>query len=143
MRCNICSSVSNKNHSVFKSHSSGCRECYLSEISKTRSYGYLPDRSEDIDCLYILTYKSFTKVGRSFGITGRLKQLKLKAREEPLQINIFTGIHEQCFNLEQYILEKFKHYKVQGWSIELLSLSIKDEVIEILNKEKMYHERIK
>lgn len=135
VECKFCKTVISKSHSVFKHQETGCRACYLNEISKERSYGYYPERYQEKDYVYLLTFKDFIKVGRTFNINRRLKQLKLKAKEDPTQINIFTGNHELCFNTEQFILEKFKSYKVVGWSIELLELSVSDEVLKILNKE--------
>lgn len=91
-------------------------------------YGYYKDRSGEVDSLYILNFNNkYLKVGRSFDIGRRIKQLKKESNTNKITtVKIYTGTHEKVYKEEQFLHEElrergFEHFESQ-WSTETFTL---------------------
>ena len=109
--------VCNKGHNCDTSVNSflrGCR-CITCRDIKVGLYGFYKDRIHEQDYLYIYKIKGqpYIKVGRSFQPDERLKQNQTRInkyygnrKHKITQTHLFTGTHEEIYNLEQDILSK-------------------------------------
>ena len=103
-----------------------CPECALSRHRQITSFhGYYPERKDEIDFLYILSFDNkFIKVGRSFDVDERIKGLRDVSKVVKSKIHklrIFTATHQEVYNLEQELHgelreRNFQHYV--DWSTE-------------------------
>lgn len=98
-----------------------CAKDKLKELGNGN--GFYPERKDEIDFLYILDFNGeFIKVGRSFDIKQRISSLKHQSKIKKIKkLRIFSGTHEQIYNLEQEIHNElrernFQYY--QDWSTE-------------------------
>ncbi|ALM62195.1 endonuclease [Vibrio phage qdvp001] len=123
-------------------HGVGCRECYKDNIkSGSVKFGLYSNRLDEEDTLYILDFGKYLKVGRSFNLDKRLKELSFKSGTDKKRIKIvglYRGIHRIVYDTEQNlhsILESEGYrWSEDRWSIELFnkqSISlIKDILLE-------------
>ena len=103
-----------------------CRGCYKDRQKEFGNlYGYYPERKDETDFLYVLNFDNkFIKVGRSFDVDERVKNLK-KPSESGInnikKLRIFTATHQEIYDLEQELHSElrernFQHYV--DWSTE-------------------------
>lgn len=135
----------NKGHNcetVIRGFLSGNR-CKTCRDIKHGLYGFYKDRIHEQDYLYIYKIKGqpYIKVGRTFEPNRRLKDNQRRInkyygnrKHKITQTHLFTGTHEEIYNLEQEILTKeFITYGVDlddGYgSSELLCESCYDDVV--------------
>ncbi len=87
--------------------------------------GYYPERKDEQDFLYILNFNNkFIKVGRSFDVDERIKNLK-KPSESGIRnikkLRIFTATHQEIYDFEQELHNELRERNFQhhvGWSTE-------------------------
>ena len=139
--------VCNKGHTCETRISSflngyGCKTC------NNGNFGFYKDRIREEDYLYIYKIKGqpYIKVGRSFQPDRRLKQNQSRInkyygnrKHKITQTHLFTGTHEEIYNLEQNILSKeFVVHSVDlddGYgSSELLHESCYDAVVAFVEQ---------
>lgn len=116
------------------------RGCSLCQISNGR--GLFPPRAEEQDNLYILNIgNKYIKVGRSFNIERRVKDIAKAVEESIIVLSLYKGSHIDVYGAEQRILEDFKRYKPQeNWSSELFIVEVYSRIKEALSKEKQIEE---
>ena len=115
-----------------------CLHCYKRlQKQRGRGFGYFPERKEEQDFLYVLIFdEQYLKVGRSFDIKRRIKELKRFSKTQNIRIiSLYSGSHQEVYNTEQYLhrhltLKGFYHYD-STWSIETFTLDCKN----LLNKK--------
>lgn len=126
---------------------SGTR-CKTCRDIKQGLYGFYKDRIHEQDYLYIYKIKDqpYIKVGRSFEPDRRLKENQSRInkyygnrKHKITQTHLFTGTHEEIYNLEQSILSKeFVVHSVDlddGYgSSELLHESCYDAVVAFVEQ---------
>ena len=99
--------------------------------------GYYPERKDEQDFLYVLDFNSkFIKVGRSFDVNERIKNLK-KPSESGIRnikkLRIFTATHQEIYDLEQELHSELRERNFQyyvDWSTECFE----NDSLYILNK---------
>ena len=118
------------------------------KICNNGNFGFYKDRIHEQDYLYIYKIKGqpYIKVGRSFQPDERLKQNQTRInkyygnrKHKITQTHLFTGTHEEIYNLEQSILSKeFVVHSVDlddGYgSSELLHESCYDAVVAFVEQ---------
>ena len=123
-----------------------CKTC--SNLNNNGNFGLYKDRTHEEDYLYIYKIKGqpYIKVGRSFQPDERLKQNQSRInkyygnrKHKITQTHLFTGTHEEIYNLEQNILSKeFVVHSVDlddGYgSSELLHESCYDAVVAFVEQ---------
>ena len=67
---------------------SGCKYChYGKKIGVSGCFGFYPERSKDVDYLYVISFSGeYLKVGRSFDVQRRIKQLKTSSGMDNLKL---------------------------------------------------------
>ncbi|AGG57868.1 hypothetical protein VPBG_00096 [Vibrio phage helene 12B3] len=122
----------------------GCRKCYTAERREEATVlGYYPSRKLEQDYLYVVAIEDYVKVGRSFNVPRRFKELRFKSGKEVNLTNIellLTGTHEDVYNAEQYLHKVLddkclRRYDL-SWSIELFdrnSISICQKITDTFN----------
>ena len=87
--------------------------------------GYYPERKDETDFLYVLNFNNkFIKVGRSFDVDDRIKNLKKPSEsgiKKIYKLRIFTATHQEIYDFEQELHRElrernFQHYV--DWSTE-------------------------
>lgn len=101
--------------------------------------GYYASRSQEKDYLYILDFGSrYVKVGRSFMISERLKNLRSVSGIKNISVlRVFTASHQSVYSIEQSIhrelAEKgFYHYQ-SDWSTETFTSTCLESLDKILD----------
>lgn len=130
-----------------------CKVCAnLKQKERGNTYGYYKDRVEEKDHLYIIKFDkdNILKVGRSFDVRKRLmgsgdNLLRLSDhRENQVKVYyIFSGKHEDVFNLEQELhsmLEKKGFHVNLDWTTEGFAVHCKDYLSDILKSCNYPHE---
>jgi len=79
--------------------------------------GYYPERVEETDYLYVLDFLTPYKVGRTFNLKERRKNLKTEAHlpNKPEVLQLYTATHQTIYDTEQAIHAElrergFQHY---------------------------------
>lgn len=116
------------------------RGCNLCRLQSSVSNGYYKDRLGDKDCLYLLIYSDFIKVGRSFTVKDRIRFHVLNIGEDPCEVKLYTGTHQDIYNIEQQLLEdrvNFLNHTTEtlpisslSWCLSVLKQNSKIEEIE-------------
>lgn len=92
--------------------------------------GYYKDRVDEKDYLYLLDFGKYIKVGRSFDICRRKKQLvNLSGVENIAVLKVFTCTHRNVYDTEQWIHSRLRDlsFSYEGlWSSELFHPDCKD-----------------
>lgn len=116
----------NISYNKFVNSGRRCKDCWKDKQKELGNlYGYYPERKDETDYLYILDFNSkFIKVGRSFDVDERVKDLK-KPSESGIKriykLRIFTATHQEIYDYEQELHAElrernFQHYV--DWSTE-------------------------
>lgn len=115
---------------------SRCRICWK-DLSVGAGNGYYPERKDEPDFLYVLDFNGeFIKVGRSFDVNERVKDLKkprCSGTKNIKKLRIFTATHQEIYDYEQELHSElrernFQHYV--DWSTECFE----NDSLFILNK---------
>lgn len=83
-----------------------CKICMIEKQKEQGiAYGYYPERTQEPDSLYILNFDNqYLKVGRSFRLEERIKQLKKTSGVDSIEIlQIVNGTHQDIYDLEQFL----------------------------------------
>lgn len=101
----------------FVDNGHGCIECWKERQKSMFGgfYGLYLDRLKEQDLLYVLSFNNgdFIKVGRTFNLADRLTKLKSKresSNKNIIVIRMFSGCHEDIWNLEQELHNKLKRF---------------------------------
>lgn len=99
--------------------------------------GYFPERKDEVDFLYVLDFNGkFIKVGRSFDVDERIKDLRKPSMSRTRNINkirIFTATHQEVYDYEQELHNELRERNFQysaSWSTECFE----NDSLYILNK---------
>lgn len=125
----------------FTFHKQGCKKC--SDLRREEAnpvYGIYAGREEQEDILYVINFDNkYIKVGRTFDIKKRLRQLKTQSGIQELSvIRLFKNKHSDIYKLEQSIHEELRmkgHWSNVGWTIECFNMDSLDLINSILDKE--------
>ena len=128
-----CTSVDNFFHKRGK-----CRIC--ADLVRRTGNGYYEGRVLENDTLYIVKFPSgYIKVGRSFRIKQRMKELRRLSKETPEVIGLYTGIHAEVYKFEQdlhkYLKSKMFNENTPDWSTELFSINALEIVIQYIESK--------
>lgn len=85
--------------------------------------GYYPERKDETDFLYILNFDGkFIKVGRSFDVDERVKNLRTLSKIKKIyKLRIFTATHQEIYDYEQELHSELRERNFQyyiDWSTE-------------------------
>lgn len=88
------------------------RICKMCSLELSGFYGLYVNRTSEFDTLYVLSFDSkFIKVGRSFDMSSRLKNLAHASGASEIDVVcLYTGTHEDVFKIEQSLLLFLKSY---------------------------------
>lgn len=123
----------------FVNNGTRCNGCWKDKQKKldTGFYGYYPERKDETDFLYVLNFNDkFIKVGRSFNVNGRIKNLKKPSEsgiKKIYKLRIFTATHQEIYDFEQELHNELRERNFQhcvDWSNECFE----NESLFILNK---------
>ncbi|WOZ53794.2 hypothetical protein [Vibrio phage VRU] len=115
-------------------------------------YGYYPKRSDEQDYLYIIHFRkgNYIKVGRSFDVEKRLKgsngllKTSNHKRNEVEVLAVYTGIHQDVYDTEQWIHEELTergfYHNESDWSVETFYPDCKDLIFYLLNNSNLVKE---
>lgn len=121
--------IHGKQNVCYESFVNGGRRCGGCAKDKRKESGngngYFPERKDEQDFLYVLNFDNkFVKVGRSFDVDERIKDLRVPSMSGVRNIKklrTFTATHQEVYNLEQELhgelrSRNFQHYV--NWSKE-------------------------
>lgn len=117
--------IHGKQNASYHDFVNGGRRCGGCAKDLGNGNGYYPERKDETDFLYILNFNGkFIKVGRSFDVNERLKDLRTLSKTPIKKIHklrIFTATHQEVYDLEQELHSElrernFQHYV--DWSTE-------------------------
>ncbi|CAM0101502.1 endonuclease [Vibrio phage 5P1c] len=126
------------------------RRCKSCSSAFSNRNGYYLDRKEEEDTLYILNFDNkYIKVGRSFNVDNRIKQLSTTSGiqfSDITKIGVVVGTHQEIYELEQGIHRQLRrlsleYVEVDGlWSKELFRLTCRDILFRLLKESPLYLE---
>lgn len=136
--------VCNKGHtrettvSSFINTNTRCLTCHNETFG---FYGYYPDRTTEDDSLYVLDFGNYIKVGRSFNVKQRLRDLS-KESSIPLDkinvIKLYSGNHQEVYDTEQWVHEELRErgfeHKESDWSTETFTKDSLDCALMLVDK---------
>ncbi len=107
----------------FLDNKTNCKYC---NIKNSSGNGYYHERVSEEDFLYIIDFKSYIKIGRSFDVGRRLKQLETTSGVKCLSIiALYKGTHKDVYTMEQSLHSLLRSvgndYKKVNWSKELFT----------------------
>ena len=125
-------------YSHFVNNGSRCPFCFKEKQKEYGNlYGYYPERKDETDFLYILDFDGkFIKVGRSFDVNQRVKDLRTLSKTPIKRIHklrIFTATHQEIYDYEQELHKELRERNFQypvSWSTECFE----NDSLYILNK---------
>lgn len=104
-------------------------------------YGYYPERIQESDILYILNFDNqYIKIGRSFDIDRRIKQLKKESNITTIDtLYLIKGTHQEIYNLEQFLHTELRdrgfEYETDWGSIECFDLDSLKLTYKLVDEE--------
>jgi hypothetical protein len=108
------------------------KRCRVCRDLTSSTNGYYSSRKDEKDYLYIINfYGKYLKVGRSFDIDRRLKELAIASNINSrliTVISVLTSTHQEVYDTEQWLHEEltergFEYNKPDGvWSTELFTI---------------------
>lgn len=115
-----------------------CNGCWKDrQVELGNGNGYYPERKDEQDYLYILNFNNkFIKVGRSFDVNERIKNLKKPSEsgiKKIYKLRIFTATHQEIYAFEQELHNELRERNFQyyvDWSNECFE----NDSLFILNK---------
>lgn len=129
-------------YNALVSKGSRCRDCWKErqiEILRDtgNGNGYYLERAEEQDYLYILNFNNkFIKVGRSFDVDERMKNLRTKSKvsiRKIYKLRIFTATHKEIYDYEQELMNKLREKGFQ-YSVSWSNECFENESLYTLNK---------
>ena len=120
-----------------------CKDCWK---ESGNGNGYYPERKDEKDYLYILDFNGrFIKVGRSFDVDERIRNLKSLSKIKKIyKIHVLTATHKEIYDYEQTLLENLRglgfHHSC-NWSTECFeneALIVLNDLIDLCNFECYY-----
>lgn len=127
----------NRSHYSTLIKGEGCKTCYRN-LNPTNGKGFYPKRANENDTFYILLIDgSYLKVGRSFSVKRRIKELKNKSKTKDIKVLYeFKGKHIDVYSHEQDIIKSLRRLKlifISGWSFETCKLEGLDHIVSSTN----------
>lgn len=116
----------------FLRKSAGCYCCKNTH----QKFGFYPMKAKVQDYLYLVRFEGadYFKVGRSFKVSTRFKQIEIRSGLRIADAVLFTGTHQEVYDKEQEILDSNKSDKVKGYgSGELLALQSYDTILNSID----------
>ena len=118
----------------------GCKECGKEnkKLKASFMYGYYTDKAQEEDYLYIVNFNNeYIKVGRTFKIKQRIKQLKKQSKCKNVKVvRLYSATHKDIFEIEQETHRKLNdlnmNHKDSIWSTETFNIESLSIVLEIL-----------
>lgn len=99
--------------------------------------GYYPERKDEQDFLYVLNFDDkYIKVGRSFDVDERIKELRKPSSsgiKNIIKLRIYTATHQEIWDLEQELLDDLRERGFQhhlSWTNECFD----NDCVFVLNK---------
>lgn len=136
--------IRNVSYSSFTTRNSGCLAC-TRELGNGN--GYYPERKDEQDFLYVLDFNGkFIKVGRSFDVDDRIKDLKKPTQsgmKSIVKLRIFTATHQEIYDLEQELHNELRERNFQyyvDWSTECFendSLFVLNKLLDTIGMEEI------
>ena len=113
------------------------RGCYTCAKLASSYNGYYVNRVEELDYLYVMDFKYAFKVGRSFCVDSRQKDLKWLAGLNTLPdvVSKYRAKHQTIFDIEQTIHEELRKCGYQydvDWTTECFYYDCKDHLYSLL-----------
>lgn len=105
-------------------------------------FGYYPLRADWDDYLYIIKFNNqYLKIGRSFDVDRRVKELSRKSKVpiEKIEIlNIFKGTHAKVYELEQELHQavNYAYHFDSTWTVESFNLDCYSIVLSNVDTSK-------
>lgn len=119
----------------------GCPDCgQLRRNSQNGNRnGFYKERGKEKDYLYIVIFKDYLKIGRSFSPVDRIRSLKSDSRSEfKLTIHtLYTGSHTNVYEVEQSLhkeLRKLGKFFKTDWTKESFTLDSLSIALSYLEK---------
>ncbi len=125
-------------YSNFVHNGNRCMGCSKDRHRELRNgNGYFPERKDETDFLYVLNFNDkFIKVGRSFDVNERIKDLRIPSMSgirNIKKLRIFTATHQEIYDYEQELHKELRERNFQypvSWSTECFE----NDSLYILNK---------
>lgn len=118
----------------------GCR-CPTCFKETSGFYGYYTNRTTENDCLYILDFWDYIKVGRSFNVKQRLRYLSRESsipKDKIKVIKLYSGTHQEVYDTEQWVHEELRErgfeHKESDWSTETFTKDSLDCALMLVDK---------
>ena len=120
-------------------HGKRCPDC---GAIKSGFYGYLSNRLDEIDTLYVLNFDGkYIKVGRTFNLEQRIKNLKSVSGNYNISVlKLINGTHEYIYSLEQSLLKFLRMYHL-SYEVSFTTEAFSNESIDYIYyfiKERQY-----
>lgn len=126
----------------FLSHSARCMTCRKDKQKEQGvGYGYYPHRTQEEDSLYILNFDNqYIKIGRSFQVDTRIKQLKKESGITNINIlRCIKGTHQEIYDLEQFLHMELRdrgfEYQTDWGSVECFDLDSLKLTYKLIEEE--------
>lgn len=110
------------------------------------TFGLFKERKAEIDYLYVIKINDLIKVGRSFNVEERIKQLRRHFKTTNISsISVWTDIHEEVLKTEQFIHSKliswgYWEFPEDCFSYETFNAECLNLVLALLDKSMLnYH----
>lgn len=116
----------NVSYNDFVNKGTRCKDCWkYKQKEMSGRDGYYPERKDEKDFLYILNFNNkYIKVGRSFDVDERMKNLRTKSKvpiKNIHKLRIFTATHQEIYDLEQELHSELRERGFQyylNWTKE-------------------------
>lgn len=132
----VCNKGHLHSHSFYDIHSlRGCPTC----LGKSNRRGYYETMKDKPDNLYICMLEGeFIKIGRSFDVDRRVKELRNLYKGEITVLDVAKGSHDKVYNYEQYLhrrLRKLGFWAPMTWTKEVFSVECLPHLYQELSGE--------
>lgn len=101
--------------------------------------GYYPERKDEPDLLYVLNFNSeFIKIGRSFNLKRRLKELQTDSGiklKNIFKLRIYTATHQEIYDYEQDLLKKLRLRELSHLESYWTNETFVNDCLDVLNEE--------
>lgn len=125
---------------------SRCRYCKKEDmIARGWANGYMPDKKEKLDNLYILNFDNlYGKIGRAFDIGVRVRKGEGLSKLSGVSVDdikichVFSGTHEEVYWVEQMVISRLRREGLSedryAWNTELFLDGYEDYVRDCVNQ---------
>lgn len=114
------------------------RRCRYCRDDANGINGYYKDKVDFEDFLYVLKFKDFIKIGRSFNVKSRVHYIKQVSKEKPTLVTLYTSDHQSTYDTEQIFLGILRGMGFQvylDWTNECFELEALDVVLKLLDEQ--------